>query len=65
MVGVDPLGMADPAQCLQPADVRASEGLGIAADAVDGCVSAGGQFAIGNGVPSSTPNEFNALEGSR
>ena len=24
-----------------------------------------GQFAIGNGVPSPTPNEFNALEGSR
>jgi heme/copper-type cytochrome/quinol oxidase subunit 2 len=36
VVGVDPLGMAGPAQRLQPADVRANEGLGIAADPVDG-----------------------------
>ena len=36
VIGVDPLGMAGPAQRLQPADVGANEGLGIAADAVDG-----------------------------
>jgi hypothetical protein len=31
VIGVDPLGMAGPAQRFQPADVRANEGLGIAA----------------------------------
>ena len=36
VIRVDPLGMAGPAQRLQPADVGANEGLGIAADAVDG-----------------------------
>jgi hypothetical protein len=36
VIGVDPLGMAGPTQRLQPADVRANEGLGIAADTVDG-----------------------------
>ena len=36
MIGVDPLGMADPTQRFQPADVRANECLGIAAEAVDG-----------------------------
>src|SRR5712671_5811357 len=36
MIGVDPLGMAGPTQRFQPADVRANEGLGIAADTVDG-----------------------------
>ncbi len=36
MIRVDPLGVAGPAQRLQPADVRANEGLGIAADTVDG-----------------------------
>ena len=32
VIGVDPLGMAGPTQRFQPADVRANEGLGIAAD---------------------------------
>ena len=36
VVRVDPLGMAGPAQRLQPADMGADEGLGIAADTVDG-----------------------------
>jgi hypothetical protein len=36
VVGVDPLGMAGPAQSLKSADVGADEGLGIAADTVDG-----------------------------
>ena len=36
MVRVNPLGMTGPAQRLQPADVGANEGLGIATDAVDG-----------------------------
>jgi hypothetical protein len=36
VVRVDPLGIARPAQRLQSADVRANEGLGIAADVVDG-----------------------------
>ena len=35
-IGVDPFDMAGPAQRLQPADVGANEGLGIAADTVDG-----------------------------
>ena len=39
VIGVDPLGMAGPAQRLQPADVGANEGLGIAADTVDGGVA--------------------------
>ena len=37
MIRVDPLSMASPAQRLQPADVRANEGLRIATNAVDGC----------------------------
>src|SRR5450631_1561816 len=36
VIGVDPLGMAGPTQRFQPADVGANEGLGIAADTVDG-----------------------------
>jgi hypothetical protein len=36
VIGVDPLGMTGPAQRLQPANVGANEGLGIAADTVDG-----------------------------
>ena len=32
MIGVDPLDMAGPAQRLQPADMGADEGLGIAAE---------------------------------
>jgi hypothetical protein len=36
MIRVDPLGMAGPAQRLQPADMGENEGLRIAADAVDG-----------------------------
>ena len=36
MIGVDPLGMTSPAQRLQPANVGGNEGLGIAADTVDG-----------------------------
>ena len=36
VIRIDPLGMAGPAQRLQPADVGADEGLGIAADTVDG-----------------------------
>src|SRR5260370_31994826 len=35
VIRVDPLGMARPAQGLQPADMGADECLGIAADAVD------------------------------
>jgi hypothetical protein len=31
VIGVDPLDMAGPAQRLQPADMGANEGLGIAA----------------------------------
>jgi hypothetical protein len=31
VIGVNPLGMAGPAQSLKSADVRANEGLGIAA----------------------------------
>ena len=31
VIRVDPLGMAGPAQGLQPADVRANEGLGVSA----------------------------------
>ena len=36
VIRVDPLGMAGPAQRLQPADMGANEGLRVAADAVDG-----------------------------
>jgi len=35
VIRVDPLGMTGPAQRLQPADMGANKGLGIAADAVD------------------------------
>jgi hypothetical protein len=31
VIGVDPLGMAGPAQRLKSADVRANEGLGVSA----------------------------------
>src|SRR5580700_3913043 len=48
VIRIDPLGMADPAQCLQPADVRANERLGIAANTVDGgaCPLQMGRWAI-------------------
>ena len=36
MIGVDPLGMAGPAQRLQPADMGADERFGIASETVDG-----------------------------
>src|SRR5882762_7975872 len=36
VIGVDPLDKAGPTQRFQPANVGANEGLGIAADTVDG-----------------------------